>query len=495
MPFRFRSVGALAALAWMGVVGFGGCGLDLNGLDASGEGGSDATTDGSGPHGDGAPGSCTDGVEDGSETGIDCGGPQCLARCPTGGGCTTGSDCQSMVCDPTAFHCEAPTCTDGVKNGAETDVDCGGSACSPCGNQRGCDVASDCVSMLCAMMKCIAPSCTDHVKDGNETDVDCGGPDCSPCATGDGCLAMRDCVSGDYCASTMTCAAQGALGAMCAADDACGSGNCVDDVCCDTPAASCDGCKACNLAGSVGTCSNVPLGSDPHAACTANAAMCEAETCQGDGTCALTDGTSCAPTTCTAATQTSYACAAMVCVPTTLSCAPYTCSGTACAGTCASDIDCSGGDYCNASGDCVPEKVVGSACDEATDCRSSPCAECLGSGGCVDGYCCNTACTGACQTCAMAGGSTENGQCANASTGSAGQPTCAPYVCNGTGATCPAGCASDSACATADYCDENGHCVAVKASGASCNTAAGSDCKVAGCRECGALTCGGGHCM
>ncbi len=94
----------------------------------------------------------------------------------------------------------------------------------------------------------------------------------------------------------------------------------------------------------------------------------------------------------------------------------------------------------------------------------------------------------------MSGGATQNGECGNASMGSAGSPSCAPYVCNGTGSMCPTACASDNDCATADYCDENGHCQPTKANGATCNTAAGSDCKVAGCRECGTRSCIGGHC-
>ncbi len=52
---------------------------------------------------------CTDGIQNGDETGVDCGG-----SCPNA--CSTG-----------------PTCNDGVQNGDETGVDCGGS-CPPCGN-------------------------------------------------------------------------------------------------------------------------------------------------------------------------------------------------------------------------------------------------------------------------------------------------------------------------------------------------------------------------
>ena len=51
------------------------------------------------------PPSCTDGIQNGNETGVDCGGPDCPA---------------------------CPTCSDGVQNGDETGVDCGGSSCPPC---------------------------------------------------------------------------------------------------------------------------------------------------------------------------------------------------------------------------------------------------------------------------------------------------------------------------------------------------------------------------
>ncbi len=48
---------------------------------------------------------CTDGQQNGNETGVDCGGPDC------------------PVC---------PTCSDGVLNGNETGVDCGGPDCAAC---------------------------------------------------------------------------------------------------------------------------------------------------------------------------------------------------------------------------------------------------------------------------------------------------------------------------------------------------------------------------
>ena len=55
---------------------------------------------------------CTDGIQNGNETGVDCGG-SCPNSCNTGGG-------------------TEPTCTDGIQNGDETGVDCGGSCPNSC---------------------------------------------------------------------------------------------------------------------------------------------------------------------------------------------------------------------------------------------------------------------------------------------------------------------------------------------------------------------------
>ncbi|MFO0566862.1 MAG: plastocyanin/azurin family copper-binding protein [Polyangiaceae bacterium] len=47
----------------------------------------------------------------------------------------------------------APSCTDGVKNGSESDVDCGGT-CGKCANGKACTIAGDCTSGACASNKC-----------------------------------------------------------------------------------------------------------------------------------------------------------------------------------------------------------------------------------------------------------------------------------------------------------------------------------------------------
>jgi len=53
---------------------------------------------------------------------------------------------------------DAGTCSDGTKNGAETDVDCGGGTCSPCPDGKACVASSDCVNK-CVQQKCCGSNC------------------------------------------------------------------------------------------------------------------------------------------------------------------------------------------------------------------------------------------------------------------------------------------------------------------------------------------------
>jgi len=122
--------------------------------------------------------------------------------------CVKGSDCMSGVCDPT-FVCAPPGCTDGVKNGDESDVDCGGTTCSPCPSGKACSVATDCKGGICTGQVC-APSCTDTELNNGESDVDCGGPNCPKCDYGKTCTIGSDCDTGNCqgmsCACVATCA-------------------------------------------------------------------------------------------------------------------------------------------------------------------------------------------------------------------------------------------------------------------------------------------------
>ncbi len=121
---------------------------------------------------------CTDGVTTGMETDVDCGGPVCNG-CATGETCAVGSDCTTGVCDATTFVCVGTSCGDAVQNGDETGVDCGGS-CPMCADGLGCAVAGDCQSGVCTGMVCQASVCGDNMvvgtevcDDGNTSSGDC----------------------------------------------------------------------------------------------------------------------------------------------------------------------------------------------------------------------------------------------------------------------------------------------------------------------------------
>jgi hypothetical protein len=99
-----------------------------------------------------------------------------------------------------------------LKDGVETDVDCGGNVCNACANKLQCGQGSDCASSTCANGTCVAQHCTNTYGprqvsgdagpvsgdpgDATETDIDCGGPDCAPCKGLQGCVVDSDCASG-----------------------------------------------------------------------------------------------------------------------------------------------------------------------------------------------------------------------------------------------------------------------------------------------------------
>ena len=154
-----------------------------------------------------AEAACNDGVRNGGETDTDCGGPDCEG-CFEDAKCAEDSDCLNGVClDGTCAP--PPSCTDSLKNQDETDVDCGGSTCPGCAADSACSQDSDCKSEFCDAGACSPPpSCTDQEQNADETDVDCGGS-CSPCASGKACSENADCQTNlcenDTCAKPATC--------------------------------------------------------------------------------------------------------------------------------------------------------------------------------------------------------------------------------------------------------------------------------------------------
>lgn len=149
---------------------------------------------------------CTDGVQSGDETGVDCGGSCGLCACSVTDGTAVSSfypcDCSGVTCNSntrcdTAAQTCTSTCSDGIQNGDETAVDCGGS-CGPCecsvtdGSAVSsfypcsCGAATCNGSTMCdkaapdSSLACTSPTCTDGIQSGDETGADCGGS-CDPC--------------------------------------------------------------------------------------------------------------------------------------------------------------------------------------------------------------------------------------------------------------------------------------------------------------------------
>jgi hypothetical protein len=181
--------------------------------------------------------SCTNGLKDDGEDGLDCGGvcptkctgEVCMSNTECGSGSCTGNACAAPAGKPCGVGTPVPLCTDGQaceldkdcksgfcdgakcatpaseshsdgkKNSGETGVDCGGSvkATAPCPDGQMCVDSADCVG-TCTAGLCGPIGPMDGKKNNGETDVDCGGANAPKCAVDKTCAADTDCADG-YC--------------------------------------------------------------------------------------------------------------------------------------------------------------------------------------------------------------------------------------------------------------------------------------------------------
>jgi len=114
----------------------------------------------------------------------------------------------------------------------------------------------------------------------------------------------------------------------------------------------------------------------------------------------------------------------------------------------------------------------GASCTYSGDCASFAC---------VDGFCCDRGCTGACEICNATG---KEGTCTGI-TGPqpSGKPSCSPYLSCVAG-SCATSCSADEGCAATSYCDTARSCVTKKSVGLTCTRA----------RECQSGFCVDGFC-
>lgn len=218
-------------------------------------------------------------------------------------------------------------------------------------------------------------------------------------------------------------------GEKCASGIECRSGICVDAVCCDAKCA--EPCRACTVAGSLGTCS--PVTGSPVGART---------------------------------------------------CAPFkTCTAGACDMTCKADVDCALETYCG--GACTPRKPNGATCARPRECTSNFCA---------DGVCCNSGCGNVCEACDATGSVGTCTAIKGAPHGARakcdlGTGVCSARACDGTivatcsafsaaaGAPCKTAACAESRFFKASTCDGAGACKDDE--GTSCTP---FNCSTAGCK-------------
>ena len=342
----------------------------------------------------------------------------------------------------------------------------------------------------------------------------CRGPDeCTSGSCVDGvCCNVPSCAAGSTCAGAASPGRCTKLDAVaCTAGSECATGFCIDGVCCESACSA--QCAACDVPGNVGRCR--PARGAPHGARTAcSAAPSECgPLCDGSDTAAChprSTGAPCGGATCALGKEShaSTCDGAGACKDSPTSCGAYACGATTCKTTCARSSDCADGYACSGSA-CVSLPGKGSdcsgtgACGPGLSCVSGVCcgsASCGGDsvcplgvgdcvkvdgakctldadcqhGHCVDGFCCNDKCDGACGACDVTG---QEGKCiavAGKPHGARACPSdvknpCSASFCNGADkSTCASYPGSELACrastcvdgksTSSAFCDAKGTC-------------------------------------
>lgn len=371
-------------------------------------------------------------------------------------------------------ECEGAKCSScpgfcGSDDDCDANAHCDGICVEDLSSGLACDEDSDCISGNCGAAPdgndfCISAKDDCALDDGDGVDAGyslCLGGDRWSCAgddlwTSDDCAdecglfqAVDACIEGECqecpveCIDDAACDPGSHCDAVCVADEPAGA-VCDEDSDCVT--AHCSGGFCCADGDCCVSAANCPAGYTEPADCN------EVSSCQGfriDATCtdficssnlveddsACTDGLEADP------------------------CGPYLathCTGEleqqapACAEACAGDEECDEGFHCD-DDTCVSDLVLGSDCDENSDCANDLCH---------NGRCCQEACT------------TEG---------------CFTGQCGDDGA-CTSHTSGHQNCAACEACDETGQCAAQTATAAAA-TALGCAAGDEGCRRCDAGSC------
>ena len=407
----------------------------------------------------GSKGTCSNipaGHPDNNPSGTCSGAKACdgagVCKKANGQACTGSSQCVSG-------HCVDGVCCDTACTATSKSCVIPGSLgqCIDVPNGQPCTKGNFCGSGICMDGRCCGSACT-------STCMSCAVPgSLGTCANVP--ATQQDTNAAVPCSGTKACDGKGAckkaLGQACSAGGECLSNLCVDGYCCDT--ACTELCKSCAMAGSLGKCANLPAGQPdmyPSTKCSGGFMACD-----GKGGCKMTNGQHCKVNTdCANNSCVDFICCGSACTATCKSCAVIGGLGT-CSNIPAGQQDsfptgtCSGSKACDGKGVC--KKAAGQTCAAATEC---------GSGLCVEGYCCDSACTGTCRSCAVSG---KAGTCSDLPIGQ--QDNYPIGTCSGTKACFGEGACktiNGQACAAATECG-SGHCV----DGVCCDSACTATCK------------------
>jgi MYXO-CTERM domain-containing protein len=390
------------------------------------------------------------------------------------------SVCCDTACSGACMSCRAVNKASGVGDGVcgprKTGQQMYGNNGCPyeqqntCGNDNyECDGVGNChkwsATTVCANSNCAS---TESQTDTRYCDGagKCGSENVTSCSAGYKCQGDASygycgtvCYNDvDYCTSTSycqtwanpynTCQPKKNDGSTCSYNQECTKGFCVDGVCCENACSgTCMGCSNAVTGQSDGSCKAVKTGTDPRGVCTDDGvASCgQNGACNGSGACQkYASGSTCVTASCATATSRNVAdtCNGTgTCTDNGVqNClAGYACISGVCQTQCTDDANCATNYFCDIpTKTCVADKTSGQACPRD--------AACSGNSNCVDGVCCNSACTGTCRSClknqtglaadGLCGDITDDTDPANECTIDVAYPTSckAPGTCNGTGA-------------------------------------------------------------
>ncbi len=409
--------------------------------------------------------------------------------CKDDSGCISGhcadKVCCNIACQGACVACNLPgrlgTCMPVDTGKPDPRAVCTDQGSASCGHNGTCDGVGGCANYA-RDTQCLQPSCTGNrlntagTCDGLGTCRPPGVRDCHPfrCADGEctkSCQSDGDCDTNNVC-NNGSCGPK-PVGAVCASAAECASNFCVDGVCCMTACAG--ACQSCALPTSPGSC--MPVGADnddPHGICqNKGPSSCGTNgKCDGAGGCeTYAAGTKCAEETCASGIFTGQSTCNTTgqCVaPDSLPCAPYVCNGSECFNVCATSDQCKSPNTCNSNS--CGLKGQGAVCNTGNT------NECQSGLTCAQGYCCNAACGGACQSCALPN---ALGTCTNVPVTQVDPAG----ICQDKGST---------SCQTNGKCDGNGGCQLYVA-GIQC---IGSSCPSGTSTFTGTSTCDGtGNCV